>query len=75
MDRTIVVTASRENQVSRLKRQRGLSPRQIEERLNAQMPLAKKIGLANFIIDNNNSLEVTYSQVKEIWKRLKEDIT
>ncbi len=74
VDKTLVVSASRENQVSRLKAERGLSPHQIEERLKAQMPLAKKIELADFIIDNNGSVDATRSQVEKTWERLEKVI-
>ena len=72
MDVTVVVSASRERQATRLQKMRGLSTAEVEERINAQLPLAEKERRADFVIDNNSSLDNTRRQVESLWKELKE---
>ena len=69
VDATIVVKASRAVQRKRA-RHLSLSAQEVKNRIHAQMPLAKKIRLADFIIDNNGDLEKTKLCVKEIWKKI-----
>jgi dephospho-CoA kinase len=70
MDRVVVVTADRERQIQRLLA-RGLSKAQAEARIAAQLPLAEKLKYADFVIDNNGSLEQTYQQVRDVFAELK----
>jgi len=70
LDKLIVVVASRENQINRLKKKTELNTSQILQRIKAQLPLKNKVIIADFIIDNNGSLTYTKKQVKEIWQKL-----
>ncbi len=69
MDRVIVVSVSQEKQTQRLLAN-GLTYKQIKTRLSAQLPLEEKIKHADFIIDNNGSLNQTYRQVEDIFREL-----
>ena len=51
VDTTIVVTADRETQITRLKKRNGLSRADAIRRIRSQMPLAKKIRLADIVVD------------------------
>ena len=51
VDHTIVVTADRETQIARLKKRNGLSQAEAIRRIQAQMPLSKKIRMADIVID------------------------
>jgi dephospho-CoA kinase len=51
VDQTIVVTADRETQIARLKKRNGLSRAEALRRIRSQMPLAKKVHLADILID------------------------
>ena len=51
VDTTIVVTADRETQIARLKKRNGLSRAEAIRRIRTQMPLSKKIRLADIVID------------------------
>jgi dephospho-CoA kinase len=72
VDTVCVVTASRENQLKRLKEKTGLTAGELAQRIRSQMPLSQKVRRADFIIDNNGSLHQTRKQVESIrrhvWK-------
>ncbi len=72
-DKLIVVTIGVEKQIERMQRKTGLSRPDILKRIKAQIPLRKKVRLADFIIDNSGTKEETEKQVQEIrrllWKR------
>jgi dephospho-CoA kinase len=73
VDYVIVVTTSDETQLSRLIEREKISEREARLRIAAQMPLAEKAALADFCINNNNSVELTNKQVAEIWQRLRQE--
>ena len=51
MDKTIVVTADRETQIARLKQRNGLEGTEAMRRIKSQMPLAKKVARADYVLD------------------------
>ena len=51
VDKIIVVTADRNTQIARLKKRNGLSRAEAISRIKTQMPLAKKVRLADIVID------------------------
>lgn len=69
-DSVWVVTCTREQQLARLRRERGLTREEAEARLQAQPSLEEKLRLADVVIDNSGSLEDTWRQVKAAWKRV-----
>jgi dephospho-CoA kinase len=71
MDKLIVVTATEAQQVERLGRRAGAAPQEAREILSAQMPLAEKLKVADFIIRNEGALEETIRRAKEIFQDLK----
>jgi len=74
VDKIIVVAATRENQINRLLKRRQFNRADIARRINAQISLAKKVRMADFVIDNNGSKENTRKQVgiirRKLWKNL-----
>jgi len=72
MDKLVVVTSTQTQQIKRLKDRDGISPEEALRMLSSQMPLEKKIELADFVIQNEGSLEETKKKAKEIFKELKE---
>jgi len=70
MDKNIVVTAGDEQVILRGCKRDNISPEEIKERLKHQIPLNKKIKLADYVIDNSGSIEQTKRQVFDIWKVL-----
>jgi len=70
VDVLIVVTATKERQIARIRAKTGLARGEILRRIRAQMPLSQKVCMADFIIDNNKTKEATRRQVENIWKKL-----
>jgi len=66
MDAVIVVTVTEDERFRRLLPLKRWSREEIQRRLNVQMPQETKIKKADFVIDNNTSLENTEKQVKDI---------
>ena len=76
VDKVMVVKANQNNQIKRLQRRCSLNRAGILKRINSQIKLKKKISIADFVIDNNGSLQQTKKQVDEIrrmllWKKWK----
>jgi len=74
VDKVVVVSANQNNQIKRLQRRCSLNRASILKRINSQIPLKKKISIADFVIDNDGSLAQTKKQVDEIrrvllWRR------
>ncbi|OIO34333.1 MAG: dephospho-CoA kinase [Candidatus Omnitrophica bacterium CG1_02_40_15] len=70
-DKVILVANKKEEQVKRIKEERGLSSRKILKRIRMQMPLKKKLAFADFIIDNSGPKAQTLYQVRNIWQKLR----
>lgn len=70
-DKIVVVYISREQQVERLALRDGISRADASNMLNSQLPIEEKVGYADFIINNENSVEETRRQVEEMWQELK----
>lgn len=71
MDRTIVVTADRNTQLARLVRRNGFTRSEALRRLRAQMPLAKKVRLADYVLDGTTPRHVLRRQVAAIVAEIK----
>ena len=70
VDLSIVVKARRNTQIIRATKQLGITQADAARRIKAQMPLQKKIRLADMIIDNSGTLTSTKKQVNRIWEKL-----
>jgi dephospho-CoA kinase len=66
----VVVSASVATQIERLMRQRGMSEPSIRARIDAQAPLEDKAAAADFLVDNEGSLDELESQVEQLWNDL-----
>ncbi len=69
-DGIFVVKATRDKQIARAIKLLGITKAEAARRIKAQMPLRKKIRLADIIIDNNKTFKQTQKQVKQIWEKL-----
>lgn len=67
----ILVTCDEITQRRRLRERDGLSEKEIEQHLSAQMSLEDKRQLADFIIENSGDLEGLEQQVLALWGRIK----
>lgn len=72
MDKMVVVWCSPRTQLERLMRRTGMTAYDAQLRVDAQMPLEEKLGYADYVIDNDGSLEDTLRQVKEVYAALKQ---
>ena len=66
----VVVSATVATQIERLMRQRGMSEASIRSRIDAQAPLEDKAAVADFIVDNEGTVDELESQVERLWNDL-----
>jgi dephospho-CoA kinase len=71
-DVLIVVAAPVEQQVERLLRDRAMPEGAIRARIDAQLPLADKIEVADVVVDNDGSIDDLQAQVDAVWADLRE---
>jgi dephospho-CoA kinase len=71
-DKVIVLSCPPEVQRQRLKSRSGLSDEQIEARIAAQMPIAEKVKVGDFVIDTSSDLATTRRQVEAVNSKLRE---
>lgn len=69
-DRIVLVFVREEIQLARLMERDRLSLDEAREALEAQMPLREKLAFADYVVDNNGSLEETQVQVEAVWREL-----
>jgi dephospho-CoA kinase len=63
------IVASAEQQLERLRRQRGMSEELAWQRIRAQPPQDEKTALADLVLDNRGALESTQRQVDDAWQK------
>lgn len=70
MDKIIVVSASKRNQIERLMDRNSLSIEAAKCRIRAQMPLEEKRKYADYVINTDGSLEEIRKQVRRVHGKL-----
>jgi len=70
MDKVILVTIDRRNQISRIMTRDGLSRDEAVRRIEAQMPQDQKKDKADYLIDGGRSLKTIEDQVRKIYEEL-----
>lgn len=70
VDEVWVVTCTRDQQIERLCRRTGLSPREAEARMRAQMPPEEKARRADRVIPNAGTLAQLRAEVERHWQDL-----
>jgi len=70
MEKIIVVYIDEDEQIKRLIKRNNLSKDEALQRIKSQMPMKEKVKMADYVIDNSNSLDKTKKQVEKIWKSL-----
>lgn len=66
----VVVTTGEETQFQRLMERDGIEKTEARRRIEAQMPLAKKVAYADFVIDNGGSTEELRAEVERVCREL-----
>jgi len=69
-DIIITIYASKINQIKRLKHFRKLNDDQINERINAQLPIEYKIQNSDFAISNNSTKKKIYKKIDSLLKKI-----
>jgi len=75
IDKIIVVYIDEDEQIKRLVMRNNLSKEEALQRIKSQMPMKEKVKMADYVIDNSNSLDETKKQVEKIWKNLVSSIS
>ena len=75
VDKLIVVYADKETQTKRLMERDGLSRPDAEKKIASQLPLDKKVKMADFVIDNSKGIEETQRQTIDIFNKLRDRIS
>jgi dephospho-CoA kinase len=70
MDKIIVVYIDKDEQIKRLIKRNNLSKDEALQRIKSQIPMEIKAEMADYVIDNSNSLDKTKKQVVKIWDEL-----
>jgi dephospho-CoA kinase len=70
VDKLVVVKAARERQIARCRKKFRLSEEDVLRRMENQIPLEKKLAMADFVIDNDGLRNETKRQVRRIWEKL-----
>jgi dephospho-CoA kinase len=71
MDKVIVVTIDINTQLKRLMQRDGLSKREAQKRIRAQMPLKEKAKYADYLIDSSESPAKMETHIHQIFEELK----
>jgi len=71
LDKLVVVKATRGVQLYRCMKGKKIKREEALLRIKNQMPLSKKVKMADFVIDNNGTMEQTRKQVDQIWRAIK----
>ena len=71
MDKLIVVTSTRSQQIGRLKDRDGANREEALKIVSSQMPLEEKLKFADFVIRNEGSLEETKRKAREVFRELR----
>lgn len=69
--RPVILVASESGaQRQRLQERDRLTAVEVEQHLEAQMPVEEKRKLADFVIENNGDLQALKRQVQEVWEKI-----
>jgi dephospho-CoA kinase len=63
-----LVSASRDQVIARIERDRGMKPEQTEARIRAQLPDEERQRYAKLIIRNEGTVEELRTEVKRVWE-------
>ncbi|MFQ5772160.1 MAG: dephospho-CoA kinase [bacterium] len=70
LDYVIVVTAQLGIRIKRAMERSSLTRDEIQKRIDLQLPEETKVGMADFVIENNGTEEKLIEQVNDIYKQL-----
>jgi dephospho-CoA kinase len=71
MDKVIITTSTKRQQIERLRKRNGINPEEARRILSSQMTFEEKLKVADFVIRNEGSLEEIRRMAKKIFQELK----
>lgn len=71
LHKTIVVTCEPSIQLQRLMSRDNMSQSEALARINSQMPLTEKVNRADFVINNNDTIQATRQQVEAVVSQIR----
>ncbi|KAL3194337.1 hypothetical protein MRX96_016460 [Rhipicephalus microplus] len=71
MHKVIVVKCSSAQQIERLMLRNGFTEEEARKRIDSQLPLEQKCGLADYVIDNTGDAEALRAQVEDVVRQLR----
>ena len=74
MDRVVVVITDQDTELARLMARDGFSEEDARRRIGSQMPLAEKVKVADYVIDNSGPRSETERLVKDVYRALTRDL-
>jgi len=74
MDKIVVVAADEATELARLIARDGLGEEDARRRIASQMPVAEKVTLADYAIDNSGARPETERRVREVYQALLSDL-
>jgi dephospho-CoA kinase len=69
-DRVVVVEASLGKRMARISKRSGMKRSEILKRIRNQIPMRRKVGAADHVIDNDGTKSDTRRQVRKVWKEI-----
>lgn len=69
--KTVVVTADRETQITRLKKRNGFTRADAIRRIRCQMPLQEKAAAADYVLDGTSSRSRLQTHVKRLYREFR----
>jgi dephospho-CoA kinase len=70
-DVIVVVNATYQNQLKRFLEKGGKSKADLDKRIANQMDMTEKLKLADYVINNDGSIEQTFNQVKTVYNSIR----
>jgi len=70
IDKLIVVTSTKDNQIRRLKERNNYNDEEAELRIGAQIPIKQLTKYADYVISNDSDLNALNDKVNSIWNDL-----
>lgn len=72
LDALIVVSATEGTQIARMRARDGASEHDARQRIAAQLPLARKVEVADYVIENDGTLEALEQRTRDVHQQILE---
>ena len=69
-EKLVVVCAAGDTQVDRLRERNGMPREEAQKRIAAQLPQSEKVNVADYLINNDHSLETLHKETERVFRSL-----